>query len=216
MSYRSSSTASFKTCASDSEMDLQNDELNLSNDSFPNTPTMKPLSVMNSIISSRKSKPSTPSRIKQSVSSSNKRLNNDLEYSDDDDDDDDLSETSFLTGSDDIDYEDDNFTDRIYVPSGSGGDRSNELYRQIQQLRIEIDNINKKMEYENNRIYLYLYYIYYYLYYIASLVEYKAKLVEQLNTFQESYNLMENAVKKLDYYRRIEFGIFYIYLCLYS
>lgn len=39
------------------------------------------------------------------------------------------------------------------------------------------------------------------------MIKYKKKLEEQLDTFETPYNLMENAVKRLDYTRREDFGI---------
>lgn len=45
------------------------------------------------------------------------------------------------------------------------------------------------------------------LYIDDEMIKYKKKLEEQLDTFETPYNLMENAVKRLDYTRREDFGI---------
>lgn len=47
------------------------------------------------------------------------------------------------------------------------------------------------------------------------MIKYKKKLEEQLDTFETPYNLMENAVKRLDYTRREDFGILLLLLFIF-
>lgn len=151
MSYHTSSTASFKTCNSDSELDLlddndvdgDDDDLELYHSSYPNSPTRKPLSV-NSRHSFRRITPSSPSRIDQLLGNSTKRIrDNELSSSTSSN----ASEESFMTGSGDITNEEMTFT-KTY-------DKTNDLYHHIQQLKIEINNINKKIEDGQGGIYYY-------------------------------------------------------------